>query len=193
MYNWGHNRPGYDGDSKSVCRYNYVNNYGKPGPDSEPIGYAYSPGSKHFKAYFNGNYFYGKIDWSESEKKAYMQKTPFSTGPVKTLTAQEAYNSIIKSCGASLARDAVDTRIINDVRNGTGSIIDSQDQVGGWPRLKSSMAQKDMDRDGMPDAWEEQNGLNPQDPTDRNGDLNKDGYTNLEEYLNQLVLNVNIK
>jgi pectate lyase len=204
MYNWGHNRPSYDGDSKSVCRYNYVNNYGKPGPDSEPEGYAYSPGSKHFKAYFSGNYFYGKIpsdqwslldwsDWSQSEKKAYMQKTPFSTGPVKTLTAQEAYNSIIKTCGASLVRDAVDTRIINDVRNGTGSIIDSQDQVGGWPLLKSLMPPNDMDKDGMPDAWENKNGLNPQDPTDRNGDINQDGYTNLEEYLNQLVLNVNNK
>ena len=204
MYNWGHNRPSYDGDSKSVCRFNYVNNYGKPGPDSEPSGYAYSPGSKHFKAYFSGNYFYGKIpsdqwslldwgDWSQSEKKAYMQIAPFSTGPVKTLTAQDAYNSVIKNCGASMVRDAVDTRIINDVRNGTGSIIDSQDQVGGWPVLKSLPAPKDMDGDGMPDSWEKQNGLNPLDPADSNSDLNKDGYTNLEEYLNQLILNVNNK
>jgi len=204
MYNWGHNRPSYDGDSKSVCRYNYVNNYGKPGPNSEPTGYAYSPGSKHFRAYFSGNYFYGNIpsdqwilldwdDWTQSEIKAYEQKTPFSTGPVKTLTAEEAYNSIIKSCGASLVRDVVDIRIINDVQNGTGSIINSQDQVGGWPVLKSLPAPNDTDQDGMPNTWEEQIGLNPDDPTDRNGDLNNNGYSNLEEYLNHLVINMDDK
>jgi pectate lyase len=201
MYNWGHNRPSYDGDSKSVCRYNYVNNYGKPGPNSEPTGYAYSPGSKYFKAYFSGNYFYGRIpsdqstlldwkDWSDSDKEAYMQRAPFSTGPVKTLTAEEAYSSIINTCGASLVRDAVDSRIINNVQNGTGSIINSQNQVGGWPELKSLTTPRDTDRDGMPDSWEKQNELNLDDPKDRNGDLNGDGYTNLEEYLNQLVLKV---
>ena len=199
MYNWGGSRPGYDGDSKSVCRYNYVNNYGKPGPNSEPEGFAYSPGSKHFRAYYNGNYFYGKIpsdqwsllsweNWSEKEKDAYKQTSPFSTGPVSTLTAQQAYDEVIKQVGASLIRDPADKRIINDVQNGTGKIINSQNDVGGWPVLKSLPAPADNDRDGMPDTWEKQNGLNPEDPSDRNGDRNKNGYTNLEEYLNNLVI-----
>lgn len=144
MYNWGGDRPGYDGDSKSVCRYNYVNNYGKPGPNSEPTGYAYSPGSRHFRAYYSGNYFYSSIpsdqwgllrwkNWTQSEKEAYKKNVPFSTGPVITLTAQQAYDTVIKSVGASLVRDAADVRIINDVLNGTGSIINSQNEVGGWP------------------------------------------------------------
>lgn len=45
----------------------------------------------------------------------------------------------------------------------------------------------DTDQDGMPDEWEKQNGLNPNNPDDRNGDNNKDGYTNLEEYLNRII------
>ena len=38
----------------------------------------------------------------------------------------------------------------------------------------------------MPDAWEASHGLEPDDPDDRNGDRDGDGYTNLEEYLNSL-------
>ena len=45
----------------------------------------------------------------------------------------------------------------------------------------------DTDRDGMPDAWETANGLNPSNAADRNADADGDGYTNLEEYLNSLV------
>jgi len=69
----------------------------------------------------------------------------------------------------------------------TGKQIDSQEQVGGWPELKSLPSPKDSDGDGMPDSWEKQNRLNPNDPEDRNGDRNKDGFTNLEEYLNSLT------
>ena len=59
--------------------------------------------------------------------------------------------------------------------------------VGGWPALKGGKSPPDTDRDGMPDAWETANGLNPHDATDRNADRDHDGYTNLEEYLNGLV------
>jgi pectate lyase len=198
MYNWGGDRPSYDSDSKSVCRYNYVNNYGKPGMDSEPGGYAYSPGSKHFRAFYSGNYFYGRVsddqwslvdwkNWSQKERDAYKVSKPFSTGPVETLTALQAYDSVIKYVGASLKRDEADKRIINDVQNGTGRIINSQNQVGGWPALKSLPAPQDSDADGMPDEWEIKNGLDPKKSYDRNGDINRDGYTNLEEYLNSLV------
>jgi hypothetical protein len=46
----------------------------------------------------------------------------------------------------------------------------------------------DQDQDGMEDAWEVANGLNPNDPSDRNGDINGDGYTNLEKYLHALTV-----
>ncbi len=65
-------------------------------------------------------------------------------------------------------------------------MIDSQDEVGGWPTLASTPALPDADRDGMPDDWERSHGLHPEDPDDRNGDRDRDGYTNLEEFLNSL-------
>jgi hypothetical protein len=198
IYNWGGSRPGYDGDSESVCRYNYVGNYGKPGPNSNPTGYAYSAGCKHFRAYFSDNHFFGEIpadpwmlvtfsgSWTDGEKSAYKQSEPFSTGPMVTESAQEAYSRIMAEVGASFARDAVDTRVIHEVRNGTGAIIDSQSEVGGWPTLHALPAPTDTDQDGMPDDWETENGLDPNDPNDRNGDRDFDGYTNLEAYLNSL-------
>ena len=85
-----------------------------------------------------------------------------------------------------MRRDAVDERLIRDVKSHSGRLLDSQDAVGGWPRLESLPAPKDTDRDGMPDAWESKHGLDPRNPEDRNGDLDADGYTNLEEYLNSL-------
>lgn len=53
-----------------------------------------------------------------------------------------------------------------------------------FPELKSAPAPKDADNDGLPDDWETQNGLDPQDPSDNNKDKDGDCYTNLEEWLN---------
>jgi hypothetical protein len=95
------------------------------------------------------------------------------------------YLAVLASVGASLpSRDSADARIINEVKSGTGSIIDSQEQVGGWPELKSARPPVDTDEDGMPDSWERKFGLNPKDPSDGASDKDHDGYTNLEEYLN---------
>ena len=114
----------------------------------------------------------------------------------RTLSAQEAFEKLLTNVGASLVRDSVDERIIHEVRTGTttykGSktglpgIIDSQEDVGGWPELKSLPAPKDSDRDGMPDEWEIANGLDPERRDDRFYDLHPH-YTNLEVYLNSLV------
>jgi len=202
IYNWGGARPGYDADSKSVCRFNYVGNYGKPGPDSDKSGWAYEPGSKHFRAFFSGNYFFGTIpddpwslvnfedNWKEAEKVQYKQSVPFSTGPIVTESAEEAYRNVMLYAGASLVRDAVDARVIGEVESGKGSIIDSQNEVGGWPEYRSYGKKQDIDGDGMPDQWEMENGLDPHNPEDRNGDKNGDGYTNLETYINSLVTKI---
>jgi len=63
-------------------------------------------------------------------------------------------------------RDSVDARIVSEVLLRSGAIIDSQQQVGGWPELKSTVTPKDSDGDGMPDEWERRYGLNPLDPSD---------------------------
>ena len=110
---------------------------------------------------------------------------PFDAPLVQTSSARDAYTAVLASVGASLPRrDSVDARIINEVKSGTGSIIDSQEQVGSWPELKSTTPPVDTDEDGMPDSWERRFGLNPRDPSDGAADKDHDGYTNLEEYLN---------
>ena len=81
-------------------------------------------------------------------------------------------------------RAAVGDRVVWQVRNEKGSIIDSQSEVGGWPPLKTAQAPADVDRDGIADDWEKEHGLNHNDPTDHRSDQDADGYTNLEEYVN---------
>jgi pectate lyase len=80
-------------------------------------------------------------------------------------------------------RDAVDTRLINEYKAGTGTIPTSETQVGGFPYIDPGTACVDSDHDGIPDAWEIAHGLNPKDPSDGRK-LNQDGYTNLEHFLN---------
>ena len=133
---------------------------------------------------------------------------PWAAMPIRQQTAEEAYAAVLNDVGATLPRrDAIDRRIIAEVKNGTATyegksykqeqsgrlvdpsqpsgIIDSQKDVGGWPVLKSSKAPLDSDHDGMPDGWERKRGLNPHDPTDGNR-VAADGYTMLEHYLNSL-------
>jgi hypothetical protein len=117
----------------------------------------------------------------------------------RVYSAGEAFDRVLEHAGASLHRDPVDTRIIHETKTGTytfegskgstGGIIDSQNDVGGWPVLKSLPAPKDTDRDGMPDAWETERGLNPNTYNPNGYDLNPN-YTNLEVYLNSLVAHI---
>ncbi len=119
--------------------------------------------------------------------------SPVATLPwaaTTTYDVQTAYADIIAANGAGDTfhpRDAVDTRIINDIINGTGSIIDYPSDVGGWPTYNGGTPYPDSDADGMDDNWESANGLDPCDPCDHSGDLDGDGYTNLEEFFNYLV------
>ena len=96
---------------------------------------------------------------------------------------EEARTLVMAHAGTSNSRDAVDKR----VKNQTGKLLNSQDEVGGWSKLNSKPTSKGQDRDGMADDWEKSNDLTPKDPRDKNHDSDGDGYTNLEEYLNSLV------
>lgn len=120
--------------------------------------------------------------------------TMFTTpNPVKTETAIEAYESVLAKAGA-FPRDTVDRRIVNEVRTGTAlakgkqgswGIIDSPHDVGGYPEYNTFNTITDADADGMDDAWETANGLDPENPADRNL-VTLSGYTALEVYLNSL-------
>lgn len=138
---------------------------------------------------------YGAV--SDADKKAIKQNTPHKALPVTTHTAQKAYDLVLQYAGASLIRDAVDIRIINDVKSGNvtikdggngskNGIIDSQSAVGGWPNLASGIVLKDTDNDGMPDEWEKSNGLDPV-KNDANGHKLSKVYDNIEVYMNSIV------
>ena len=112
---------------------------------------------------------------------------PFAFAEFKKVqSAEDAYRTVLRNAGASVRRDAVDIRLIDDVKNGTGAIIVSQQEVGGLPELQGALVQPDTDGDGMPDSWEKAHGFKPDDATDGNG-LAVNGYTNLENHLNGLV------
>jgi hypothetical protein len=106
---------------------------------------------------------------------------------VKRDPAMRAYARVLAGAGASLRRDAVDARVVESVRMRTGGQIDSQSEVGGWPELASGTPWIDSDGDGMPDSWETKHRLDPIDPADANADRDRDGFTELEEWLDTLV------
>jgi hypothetical protein len=97
---------------------------------------------------------------------------------------------VLEHAGATLPRrDAVDLRVIEEVRTGKvpadtkQGIIGDVKQAGGYPEYKGQ-AVKDTDGDGIPDWWELKYGLDPNDPSDATKDPSGDGYTNIEKYIN---------
>ncbi|TWI88279.1 pectate lyase family protein [Chitinophaga japonensis] len=135
---------------------------------------------------------------------------PFPLPPMRVMSAREAYKFVLDNAGATLPRrDPVDTRVIAQVRTGKiryreGSetsvgteyikrrlpedaykqgVIFDVSQVGGYPEYKGT-PYRDADSDGMPDTWETKHGLNPHDASDAVKDMNGDGYTNIEKFIN---------
>ncbi len=201
IYNWEGNSI-YGGEKGS---YNIVNNYFKPGPATEKskkerILEPYQP---YGKFHIENNYVENAPEVTADNWKGVATKTleelklqiEINADNVNTETALKTYHSVIKSAGASKVRDAVDLRLINQIKenwvlNGNG-IIDSQEEVGGWPELETEKAPKDSDNDGMPDEWEIAHNLNPGKADDAACNLHE-GYTNLEMYFNELVENTKI-
>lgn len=233
VYNWGYNSS-YGGEKQQVNNpkyntftVNFVSNYYKPGPATQSGAVSYRLVNPRYRSaedyglwYVADNVVVGndKVsadnwnggvqmkNWEEMLPKIRLDK-PWDAMKINEETAEEAYESVLKGAGCVLPRrDAVDMRIIEEVRNGNAiyegvsykvqkrvidtsipcGMIDSQEDVGGWPELKSLPAPVDSDHDGMPDEWEKKNGLNPHDASDRNG-VAKNGYTNLENYLNSII------
>lgn len=195
FYNWGGSHAGYNADSgakASHVAYNFVDNAYKTGPDSKkPI--AFDERNPIARAWFSGNSMNGRIPadpWSlvtGRDDAAYRLAGPVSFPAVTRDPALQAFDKVLARAGASLSRDTVDARVVETVRAGSGRLIDSQRDVGGWPELARGTPWKDGDGDGMPDDWERARRLNPANPADGAADRDGDGYTNVEEWLNSLV------
>ncbi len=134
----------------------------------------------------------GNITWLDSENIDYP--------PVDALGAGNALNNIIANAGASKSRDAVDTLLINELVsygtlgarvNGDWKGIENESELGLPNNVGDFVggdAPQDTDNDGMPDSWENQNGLDPNNASDALLDADGNGWVNLEEYINGLVL-----
>lgn len=119
--------------------------------------------------------------------------------PVVTQSAERAWQSLVEqgevganrrvSCSGTWVSnvDAVDRRVLEDARNGTGpkrdDLIRHEDEVGGYPDIDPGSKCSDSDSDGMPDAFEDAYGLD-NSAADASADADGDGYSNIEEYLN---------
>ncbi len=203
-----------DGNKAQI---NMVNNYYKYGPATNNNAVRFrvlQPSSNafgHSLWHVEGNFLYGfplatDDNWtyavqgvSAAVKDQIRVIEPFEFEMDSTQSPEVAFEYVLANSGAVLPnRDSVDKRVIMETCTGTATyggafsslprgIIDSQTDVGGWPTLASTTPPLDSDHDGMPDDWELNRGLDPNDADDRNDDDDSDGYTNLEEYLNSLV------
>lgn len=168
-------------------------------------GERYSKDSNHM---YGSNVTYAERDGVDYVK--IMLDEPCPTGDVTTHTAENTYEKVLAYCGASLFRDDVDSRYMEEVRTGTATYTGPVTKKAGqidfindpegeqneaypcFPELSSENrpADFDSDGDGIPDEWEIANGLNPNDATDGNAytlDTEKGWYTNVEVYMNSIV------
>ena len=202
VYNWG--VTGLEGGHSGADHYlDLLNNYFIKGPSSTNAFSDY---------YFDTDKVYQSGNMVDLNRNGVLDGVPvldsdlsddtgsptITSAPYFALTSQTpmdsatvAYAKVIAGAGASLVRDSVDTRLINQVTSlGTsGAIVNSETDVGGQPipTPVSRGAGYDTDGDGIPDAWETANGLNPNNAADGNT-LDVLGYTHLEEYLNDTAV-----
>ncbi len=233
IYNWGGNST-YGGEGGW---FNMVNNYYKPGPASKERKYfldAYAlydnTDRNYARLYMAGNYHAGDYatsinadNWSgiywhngtdvgdvAGAKKTALQpikKDDVTSCFTSTHKAEDAYARTLDYAGASLKRDKIDLRLIDDARNAkatyndggngsTGGLIDTQTAVGGWPTLTATdeeiaRATTDTDKDNIPDYYESKLGLNPSKADATAKTLDPQGlYTNFEMYLHYLVQDI---
>mgnify|MGYP001534136293 FL=1 len=132
---------------------------------------------------------------------------PAPMGEVTTHSAENAFSKVMLYCGASIYRDEVDARYMEEAQTGTATytgsvtkqegLVDLVSDVNGYTEANFPTGQRpdgyDSDNDGMPDEWEIANGLNPNDASDASLytiDTQKGWYTNVEVYINSIVENI---
>ncbi len=128
-----------------------------------------------------------------ADEAQYAAAEPFPAPPVRTDPVSHLLARVLPTVGASKpARDSVDRRIVASVRNRTSTYRPNRDDpwntLGPWPDLAKDAPPPppDSDQDGMPDAWEKAQGLDPRNPSD-GAAIAPNGYTHVENYLNALA------
>ena len=198
---------------------NFVNNYYKPGPSTKsnvntrlvdpwtscsncvegskvlPKGGTVKPP----QIYLVGNTMTSSAEvtadnWKGSTKSKSVagvdtRWTEGLTSLVNEQDAATAYETVLAKAGCSYRRDALDERIVNEVRNGGGKLVNTPSEAGGYPVIEEihRPANYDTDRDGMPDEWEDKYGLNKNSDADGKLCTLNNSYTNLEVYLYTIV------
>ncbi|MBN2183190.1 MAG: hypothetical protein JW715_14860 [Sedimentisphaerales bacterium] len=210
VYNWY--KRTCDGGAMIV---QFVNNYYKPGPASV-VFHVLMPERNNIAGfgpqdyYVSGNIMEGKYSADEAwggivkpkdeELSAFIYPKPFFEPYVTTQTAAEAFENVLGDVGCNVPMlDEHDQRIIRETRTNTTSsigsltktpgVINTQKDVGGWDEYPEVHRPEgwDTDGDGIPNAWETEHGLNPENAADGALYRDGDGYTALEDYLNSLI------
>jgi len=183
---------------------NWINNYYKAGPSTpaemRPVMFTFRNSIEN-RMYAAGNVIVGfeaetRDNWravrfekglTRGDVGRLRVERPFETTAVRREAAGAAYETVLAEAGATLpSRDSVDYRILESVRRGVGRVINKETDLPAeerWPDYHSLPAPVDADRDGIPDDWERQFGLDPADPSDAMN-IATGGYANIEHYVN---------
>ena len=214
VYNWG-SGGGYNlgGDSEGRIWADIQANYFIQGPASNGTGVG--SGNDLTAVYHKGNKTdgnkdgvangrdmtdsdFGSVIYNTYEEFRQSDEYPTDDRQHPTIvsmstTADEALQWIIDSVGACLPdRDEVDAYVIDELSSfGTqGTVIGSESSLAltnSVGHFYNAVKPQDSDNDGMPDAWETANGLNPNDPSDAVA-YAANGYLNIENYINNIPI-----
>ncbi len=205
IYNWGQTNSAYGAEPYSYnaktynpSYLNWIGNYYKYGPSTREnlryrvfdISAPKNVGDEMSKFYFHDNYVNGVGIINDYKNNTYInnyskaelltEKLDMGDCSFNAMSAEEAYNYVLDNVGATLPkRDAIDARIINDVKNGSGRIINNADEVGGFIPISEEHRTFEISEE-----WLNENGFGSMNETSVINGGKFDGYTVIEAYIN---------
>lgn len=187
------------GDEWSAVRANIVGNYKIAGANgaSDRLVHLFKEFGRGFSVYLQDNFDETHMPAANSDARealdpadwSLVSASRFDAPAVRTTSPAIAFEEVLARAGATRpARDSADQRVIAAVMKRTGAVLKTNPgDVGGWPELADAEPYADLDGDGVSDDWERANGMNPGDPADGAEDIDRNGWTNLEEFLHFLA------